>query len=53
MALQKAVIAPDLEGIRGIIKNGETGLLYNCNDPSDFMDKLIMLIKNKAQRTKL
>jgi len=53
MALKKAILAPDLEGIRGIIKDGENGLLYKSNDPDDFLKKLAILIKDKKLREKI
>jgi glycosyltransferase involved in cell wall biosynthesis len=53
MVLQKAIIAPNLEGIRGIIKDDENGLLYNCNDGTDFSEKLTYLVKNKEERIKM
>jgi glycosyltransferase involved in cell wall biosynthesis len=43
-ALKKAVIASDVGGIPEIIKNGETGLLFQSGDFKELADKIIYLI---------
>jgi glycosyltransferase involved in cell wall biosynthesis len=53
MALKKCLIAPRLEGISGIIKDGENGLLYEWNSPEDFIEKVGLSIRHPEIRARL
>ena len=53
MALKRAVLAPRLEGIEGIITDGENGFLYNWDSPSDFKQKLRYLIEHPDVRVRI
>lgn len=49
MALEKPVVASDVECIAVAVRNGETGLLARPNDPSSFADALSVLLRNKER----
>ncbi|GIU70305.1 MAG: galactosyl-transferase RfpB-like protein [Candidatus Woesearchaeota archaeon] len=51
MAMGKAVLVEDTPAVREIVKDGINGILYK--DPDDFVDKLLMLAKNKKLRKKI
>lgn len=54
MANRLPVIAPDLDtGIKDVVINKETGLLYNAGDPVDLRQKILFSIKNKEFMEKL
>ncbi|MEA2036578.1 MAG: glycosyltransferase family 4 protein [Nanoarchaeota archaeon] len=53
MAMGKAVLAPNLENIRELVKNNNNGLLLIPEDEKDFFLKLDKLIKSKALRKRL
>lgn len=42
-ALGKPVVASDIEGVREIIQNGETGLLVPKNDPQELAEAIVQL----------
>jgi glycosyltransferase involved in cell wall biosynthesis len=53
MALGAAVLAPDFEGLRGMVRHGETGLLYKDGDAQDFLSKLRYLLDHPQERRRL
>lgn len=53
MTYGKAVIANDIEGFREYIRNGDTGLLCDTQDPSVFARQLAHLVVNAAERKRL
>ena len=53
MALGKAIIAPDQQNIREIVKNGETALLFPTKDAGAFDKMLSTLIDDAPLRTRL
>lgn len=53
MAMGKAVVAPRLTPIEGIIRDGENGVLFNPKDKDDFERVLRSLIDNVATRERI
>jgi len=51
-ALARPVVATDIDGVREVIRDGETGLLVPAGDPSGLAEAIIRLLqdKEKAQR---
>ncbi len=47
------VIGTDTGGIRDIIKDGETGFLVPQKDPAALAEKIVFVIKNRDNRTKV
>lgn len=52
-ATKKPVIASDVHGIRGLIKNEESGILFKFGDPEDLKKKILLLIKNENLKFKI
>jgi PEP-CTERM/exosortase A-associated glycosyltransferase len=50
MAMEKAVVVSDVGGLKELIKNGETGVLFEAGDIDDLAEKIIDLIKNEQKR---
>lgn len=46
MALGRAVVTSDLGPRRGVVRNGETGLLYEPGNAEDLREKLLYMIGN-------
>ncbi len=53
MAMEKAILAPDMENIRDILKDGHNALLFTPDDRTALKEKLLVLIKDRALREKL
>ncbi|BCX15614.1 MAG: hypothetical protein KatS3mg097_506 [Candidatus Parcubacteria bacterium] len=52
-ATKKPVIASDVHGIRGLIKNEESGILFKFGDLEDLKKKILLLIKNENLKFKI
>ena len=48
MALGKTVIASDVGGLRELIEDGTTGLLFNAGDPHDLAKKCVLALTDRA-----
>jgi len=53
MSLGKAVIAPNLGGIREMLEDGRTGLSLQRTDPDELATKMLQLIHNPEKRRSL
>lgn len=53
LAFGKPVVATNLEGVRGIIKHGFNGLLYEPGNIDSFVDQVTTLANNPELRSKL
>jgi len=53
MAMEKAILAPDMENIRDLLKDGETALLFKPDDAESLKEKLLQLIKDAKLRETL
>jgi len=53
MSMQKAVIGSDVGGIKELIKDGKTGLLFKAGNIDDLADKSLDLIHSKEKREEL
>jgi glycosyltransferase involved in cell wall biosynthesis len=53
MSYSLSVIASDLEGNKEIIKDGENGLLFKCNDAKDLSKKIAYFFANEKELTSL
>ncbi len=53
MAMAKPVVAPDLENIRDIIKNKETGLLFENGNPVSLAQAINELVADEGKRSRL
>lgn len=53
MAMAKAVIASDVGGLKELISDGDTGLLFKAGDAEDLSEKMIYLAGNEAKRSEL
>lgn len=53
MAMAKPVIGSDVGGIKEIINNGKTGLIFQSGDLVDLANKCLTLIKNEKDRKTL
>jgi len=53
MAMGKAVLASDVGGLKELINNGVSGLLFKAGDAHDLVEKCSYLIKEKGVRMKL
>lgn len=52
MAMEKAILAPDMENIRDLLTDGKTALLFKPDDADSLKEKLLLLIKDdKLRRT--
>ena len=48
MAMAKAVIASNVKGLQELVKNENTGLLFNVDDGEHLVAKCIELIENPS-----
>ena len=53
MAMEKAVLAPDMPNIRDLIEPGKTGLLFEPENKKDLKEKLLSLIQTGTLRSQL
>ncbi|MBO1255950.1 glycosyltransferase [Alteromonas sp. 5E99-2] len=53
MAMKKAIVSTNVNGIPEAIIDGESGLLVNPHQPSELADKVSLLIKDEKQRQSL
>ncbi|MCD6375026.1 MAG: glycosyltransferase family 4 protein [Caldisericaceae bacterium] len=53
MAMEKAILAPDMENIRDILEDGRTALLFKPDDAQSLKEKLLKLINNPDLRQQL
>ena len=53
MAMERAVLASDVGGLKEAIQDGKTGRLFRADDVSDFGAKLTALIADERQRRTL
>ncbi len=53
MAMEKAIIAPNMQNIRDLIKDGYNGILFKPNNKTDLSQKLFTLIKDEKLRKTL
>lgn len=53
MAMEKAILAPDMENIRDILKDGENALLFKPDDADSLKEKLIRLMQDADLRRTL
>lgn len=49
MAMEKIVIAPDMENIRNIIDENKNGILFKAGDEQDLLEKLKAVYQNYSQ----
>lgn len=47
MANNKVIVASRIGGMPEFIKNGKNGFLCEPNNPDDFAEKIVFLLKNK------
>jgi len=52
MACGTPVIATDVDALRDVIEDGANGLLVQYNDVETLSDKILYLLKNKAEQSK-
>lgn len=52
-AMKKPMVASDVGGIGSLVKNNETGYLFEAKNSRDFADKLERLCENKAERLRM
>src|SRR5262249_12107043 len=53
MAMGKAVLARNLSGMREIVRDGETGILFRAGDVKDLAARAMRLLRNAALRAAL
>ena len=53
MAMGKAVLGSDVGGLRELIKDGQTGLLFKAGDLEDLVSKCLLLIRGAELRLRL
>ncbi len=53
MASKKPIIAPNTDPIQDIIKNKETGMLINSNNPEEIAQAIMDLLRNKPLSQKI
>lgn len=53
MAMEKAILAPDMENIRDILEDGRTALLFKPDDAQSLKEKLLQLINTPELRQQL
>ncbi len=49
-AFKKPMVASDVGGISGLVKNGKTGFLFEAKDADDFAEKLERVVNDDALR---
>jgi glycosyltransferase involved in cell wall biosynthesis len=52
-AMKKPIIATNVGGIPELIKNGENGFLIKKNDPTDFVDKIELILNDNKIAKKI
>ncbi len=52
-AMRKPMVASDVGGISSLIKNGETGYLFEAKNSNDFAEKLEKLCENELDRLQM
>ncbi len=53
MAMEKAILAPDMENIRDLLQDGETALLFKPDDARSLKEKLVRLMEDADLRRRL
>ncbi len=53
MAAGTAVVANDAEGLRSLVRDGETGILTRCDDSTAFADAIARLLRDSDLRSSL
>jgi glycosyltransferase involved in cell wall biosynthesis len=53
MAMEKAILAPDMENIRDILKDGENALLFEADNADSLKEKLLHLMQDADLRRRL
>lgn len=52
-AFKKTVLGTDIPGLRGVVKNNETGILVKPNSVDEYFNKMKLLINDKKLRRQL
>lgn len=50
MAMEKAVVASDVGGLKELVKDGETGVLFEAGNVDALAEKIVALTKNEKNR---
>ena len=53
LAIGAVTVVSDISGMKTMLKNMETGLLFKAGNPQDLAEKLMMLYENKKLRKEL
>jgi glycosyltransferase involved in cell wall biosynthesis len=53
MAMEKAILAPEMENVQELVEDGHTGILFKPNDSISLKEKLLMLIAEPTLRKNL
>ncbi|KAA3613241.1 MAG: glycosyltransferase family 1 protein [Calditrichaeota bacterium] len=53
MAMEKAILAPDMPNIKDMIENGKNGVLFTPDDADSLKKNLLQLIENNESRIKV
>lgn len=53
MAMEKAILAPDMKNIRDLVEDGETATLFEPDNAASLKEKLLLLLGSAALRKKL
>lgn len=53
MAMEKAILAPDMKNIRDLVQDGETATLFEPDNAASLKEKLLLLLGSAALRKKL
>jgi D-inositol-3-phosphate glycosyltransferase len=53
MACGTPVIATDVDALRDVVENGVNGFLVKYNDVRALSEKIVYLLKNKSEQSKL
>ena len=49
----RVIVASDIAGARGVIEDGQSGILFSLNSCQDLSDKIISVVNNPVLRRKL